>query len=61
MTSFGWKRKRNLKTSAAAAFGGEKEQEKEEAWEIDGVDWLTAAKRRRALLLEDSKSKSKRY
>lgn len=63
MTSFGWKRKRNLRTSAAAAFGGEKEQEEdeEEAWVADGVDWLTAAKRRRTLLLEDSESKSKRY
>ena len=61
MTSFSWKRKRNLKTDAAAAFREEREQEEEEAWEIDGVDWLTAAKRRRTLLLEDSESKSKRY
>ena len=62
MTPFGWKRKSNLKTSSAAAFdGAEKgEREEEEAWVKEGVDWLTAAKKRKLLLLEDNKAKSRR-
>lgn len=61
MTSFGWKRKSNLSTSSAAVFSGEQgESEEEESWENEVVDWLTAAKRRKLILLEDSKTKSKR-
>ena len=61
MTSFGWKRKSNLKTSSAAVFDGEGEEKAEaEAWEKEGVDWLTAAKRRKLILLEDNIIKSKR-
>lgn len=59
MTSFGWKRKRSLQTSVAATFTQQEEEEEEELTE-ESVDWLTAAKRRRALLLEDTIAKSKR-
>ena len=57
MTTFGWKRKRQQFGSAAAIFGEEGEGERGE--EV-GVDWLSAAKRRRAVLLEDNQAKSKR-
>lgn len=61
MTSFKWKRKNHLSTSSAAAFNREVDEgEEESAWEKEGVDWLTAAKRRRLILLEDNKTKSKR-
>lgn len=62
MATFGWKRKSSLQTSSAAAFsGGEREDEKEdEVLDREGVDWLTAAKRRRLILLEDNKTKSRR-
>lgn len=60
MTSFGWKRKRTLQTSAATAFAsGEELPEGEDLTEA-GVDWLTAAKRRKALVLEDVSAKSRR-
>ena len=62
MTSFGWKRKSNLGTSSATAFdGAEKgEREEDETLAKEGVDWLTAAKKRRLILLEDNKTKSRR-
>ena len=60
MTTFGWKRKRSLKASSAAAFSGGEREDDESTWEREGVDWLTAAKRRRLILLEDNKAKSKR-
>ena len=65
MTSFGWKRKRTLIESRAAAewftSSGAKDDEKEEGeGEEEGVDWLNAAKRRHLLLLEDNQSKSER-
>ena len=62
MTSFVWKRKSNLRTSSATAFdGAEKdERDEEETLAIEGVDWLTAAKKRRLILLEDNKTKSRR-
>ena len=68
MTSFGWKRKRPLQTKAAAdwftsAGGDDDEDSNEGAGEeqgVDLVDWLSAAKRRRLLLLEDNESKSQR-
>lgn len=56
-TTFGWKRKRQLFGNSAALFN------EEEAGSNDrqpGVDWLAAAKRRKAIFLEDSKAKSKR-
>ena len=56
-----WKRKRKLSGSAAAAFSEDKEEDEGiEDDEESGVDWLVAAKRRRAVLLEDSRAKSKR-
>ena len=63
MTSFGWKKKKRLKTKVAAAFGAENNEEEEEKEVLDmiEVDWLTAVKRKKVLLLEDSKTKSKRY
>lgn len=61
MTSFSWKKRNNLNTSSAEAFGREGDEgEEEDAWEKEGVDWLTAAKRRKLILLEDNKTKSKR-
>lgn len=63
MTSFGWKRKRNLSGNVASLFSEEKEEDEEGNGENGGepgVDWLVAAKRRRAVLLEDSRAKSKR-
>ena len=62
MTSFGWKKKSSLKTRSSAVFGGEgsSKREEDELWEREGVDWLTAAKRRRLILLEDNRTKSKR-
>ena len=59
MTAFGWKRKRQLSNRVATIFNKEEEEgvvddEKQE------VDWLSAAKKRRAVLLEDSQTKSKR-
>lgn len=61
MTSFNWKRKNHLSTTSAAAFSREGDEgEEESAWEKEGIDWLTAAKRRRLILLEDNKTKSKR-
>ena len=59
MTSFGWKRKSHLKVNSATAFDGEEEEDREEL-EKEGIDWLTAAKKRRMMLLEDNKAKSKR-
>ena len=52
MSSFGWKRKQTLQTSAATDFA-------QEGKDIT-VDCLTAAKHRKALVLEDSSAKSKR-
>lgn len=63
MTSFGWKRKRPLQTRSAAWFtttGASHEEEEGEDSTKDGVDWLSAAKRRRLLLLEDNQTKSRR-
>lgn len=64
MTSFGWKRKRQLESRAAAAWFTDPatadEEEDEEGDGEEGVDWLSAAKRRRLLLLEDNQSKSLR-
>ncbi len=62
MTSFGWKRKRKLSENAAAIFSKEKEEDEEVDSDEDklGVDWLVAAKKRRAIMLEDSRAKSKR-
>ena len=60
MTSFGWKRKRTLHTSAATAFASGEELPEGEDLTEEGVDWLTAAKRRKALVLEDVSAKSKR-
>ena len=60
MTSFGWKRKSSLKTSSARAFSGGERDEDEDSWEKECGDWLTATKRRRLILLEDNKTKSKR-
>ena len=57
MTSFGWKRKRELPGSSAAAFSEDKVEEETEDLT---VDWLSAAKKRKAILLEDSQTKSKR-
>lgn len=61
MTAFGWKRKRQHFGVAASIFsrGGEEEEGGGDE-EKEGVDWLSAAKKRRALLLEDSQAKSKR-
>lgn len=55
--SFGWKRKRQLFGDGAAVFNQEAEGTSCEEQE---VDWLSAAKKRRAILLEDSQAKSKR-
>ena len=60
MTSFGWKRKRGLTSSAAAMFTEDGEYEEGAGFEEDDVDWFSAAKRRRTILLEDSIAKSKR-
>ena len=60
MTSFGWKRKRTLQTSAATEFAQGGELPEGEDLTEEGVDWLTAAKRRKALVLEDVSAKSKR-
>lgn len=57
MTSFGWKRKRQVSGHTAAIFN---EEEEEEEGENDvQVDWLSA-KKRRVTLLEDTHAKSKR-
>ena len=65
MTSFGWKRKRVLETKAAArwfsssgASGADELDEEDEGDSEGAVDWLSAAKRRRLLLLEDNETKS---
>ena len=67
MTSFGWKRKRPLQTKAAVEWftsaGADDEDSTEGAGEeqsVDLADWLSAAKRRHLLLLEDNQSKSQR-
>ena len=61
MTSFGWKRKSRPRTaSCAGAFSSEGGESDGEDLEKEGVDWLTAAKRRKLILLEDKKTKSKR-
>lgn len=67
MTSFGWKRKRPLQTKAAAEWftstSATDEDDNEGAGgdqSEDGVDWLSVAKRRCLLLLEDNESKSQR-
>ena len=60
MTSFGWKRKRQLTGHTAALFSEEEKEGEEEREREEVVDWLSAAKRRRAILLEDSQTKSKR-
>lgn len=67
MTSFGWKRKRPLQTKTASEWfptaGTDDEDSNEGAGEeqsVDLVGWLSAAKRRRLLLLEDNQSKSQR-
>ena len=57
MTSFGWKRKRQLFGEGASVFNQEEEGNSCEERE---VDWLSGAKRRRAILLEDCQAKSKR-
>ena len=59
MTSFGWKRKRQLSSNAAVIFT-KREEEVGDDEEDDSVDWLTLAKRKRGLLLEDGQAKSKR-
>ena len=46
--------------STARTFSGGERDEDEDSWEKEGVDWLTATKRRRLILLEDNKAKSKR-
>lgn len=59
MTSFGWKRKRQLSGHRTPIFN--EEEIEDGVGENDGqVDWLSAAKKRRAILLEDSQTKSKR-
>lgn len=62
MTTFGWKRKSTLSSSAAAVFTDESKigYDPETNEVEEGVDWLSAAKRRRLILLEDSIAKSKR-
>lgn len=60
MTTFGWKRKRPLFGSRSAAAIFRQEEEGVEGEVEEGVDWLSAAKRRRVILLEDSLAKSKR-
>lgn len=57
MTSFGWKKKRQLSGNAASIF---KKEGVTSEGDDQGVDWLTAAKKRKAMLLEDSQAKSKR-
>lgn len=57
MTTFGWKRKRRSFGNAAAIFSQERPDKEGRE---EGVDWLNAAKKRRAILLEDSQAKSKR-
>lgn len=67
MTSFGWKRKRVLETEPAASWfsssgasgANDFDEEGEDDTEGD-IDWLSAAKRRRLLLLEDNATKSRR-
>lgn len=59
MTSFGWKRKRELHGKVAAIFSEKGEEEEEEDDEPE-VDWLSVSKKRKAFLLEDSQAKSKR-
>lgn len=67
MASFGWKRKVGEKVSKSVLQQFEAEAEKAEAGgprededEDEDVDWLHAIKRRREILLEDCKTKSKR-
>ena len=66
MTSFGWKRKRALETKPAARWfsssgaSGANELDEDEGDSEGAVDWLSAAKRRRLLLLEDNETKSHR-
>ncbi|KAI3362164.1 hypothetical protein L3Q82_012487 [Scortum barcoo] len=63
MASFGWKRKVGEKVSKSVLQQFEAEEEKAEAGgprEDEDVDWLHAIKRRREILLEDCKTKSKR-
>lgn len=60
MTSFGWKRKRCLHSSSAAIFKKDEEEDSVDSDDAQVVDWLSGAKRRRAILLEDCQAKSKR-
>ncbi len=65
MISFGWKRKGKLNSTAVSLFSKEKgeEEEKEEGSEYaedEEVDWLSAARKRRVIMLEDIQTKSKR-
>ncbi|XP_066567741.1 tetratricopeptide repeat protein 33 [Amia ocellicauda] len=61
MASFGWKRKAGEKVSQTAVRRFEAEVSGEQAIpEREGVDWLHAIKRRRAVLLEDCATKSRR-
>ena len=60
MTTFGWKRKRQRFGAAAAIFSQEEGKGEGGEDEEEGVDWLSVAKKRRVLLLEDSQAKSKR-
>ncbi|MBN3300352.1 TTC33 protein, partial [Amia calva] len=61
MASFGWKRKAGEKVSQTAVRRFEAEASGEQAIpEREGVDWLHAIKRRRAVLLEDCATKSRR-
>ena len=62
-TSFTWKeksgRQRKAVVQVAASFNEESDEEDVEL-QKEEVDWLTAAKRRKVLLLEDCQAKSKR-
>jgi tetratricopeptide (TPR) repeat protein len=61
MTTFGWKRKSKRFENVPAIFNQEGEEGGEGQEEVpEGVDWLSAAKRRRAVLLEDNQAKSRR-
>jgi len=62
MTSFGWKRKAgsNVLKEASKTFEADSKDVEDEVLNIDDVDWISLAAKRKCLQLEDARTKSER-